>query len=342
MRFGVSIVQPGDTLDEVRQVAELAEEVGLDLIGVPDTHTICREAYVAAAMVAGVTRRALVGPMVTNPVTRHPTVTASAALGLHELSGERAFVGMGAGESSVANAGLAPATAAELEQAVVAIRAEMRSLQANHRGGGAEPLPPLIVAARGPKTIAAAARCADIVVLDLGKDPELVGAAIDLAQGERRASPLADEPMEVWVLGKGFVSDDPEVGRTAVGAIMAASAVGLQTALDFKQVPERLRGPLRELRERYEYARHAATRDGVGANADLLGPLGLEDFVYERFALIGTGAEVAEQLRVLEEVGVSGVTFTGAVADKRELIRRLGTEVRPALAAYPVSERGTR
>jgi 5,10-methylenetetrahydromethanopterin reductase len=339
MKLGVSIGQPGDLLAEIREIAVLADGVGLDLVGVPDTHTICREVYVSGAVVAQATSRALIGPMVTNPVTRHPSVTASAALALNELSGGRAFVGVGAGESSVANAGLEPAGTAQLEAAVEELRAGMRELGERYRGRPAgAPLPPLFVAARGPRTIAAAARCADVVLLDLGKDPELVGSAVELARRERADSARADEPFEVWILGKGYVSDDPQKAHAAVGAIMAASAVGLQSAFDFKQVPKPLRGRLRDFRERYQYSRHAAARDAAGGNAELLASSGLEDFVYERFALIGSSAEVAAQLRALERVGVAGVTFTGAVPDKRELITRLGREVAPTLNPAPTSD----
>ena len=55
------------------------EEAGFDFIGVPDTQaSIYRDLSVAMTAAVLNTRRAQIASMVTNPVTRHPAVTANA------------------------------------------------------------------------------------------------------------------------------------------------------------------------------------------------------------------------------------------------------------------------
>ncbi len=60
-------------------------------------------------LVATVTERIEIGTGVTNPVSRDPAVTASAALGLQVASGGRVVVGIGRGDSSMAKIGRRPA-----------------------------------------------------------------------------------------------------------------------------------------------------------------------------------------------------------------------------------------
>src|SRR5699024_4310504 len=88
-----------------------------------------------------------------------------------------------------------------------------------------------------------------------------------------------------------------------------------------------LEAPLREFHTRYAFSQHASTASSRTANVELLDELGLTDFIYDRFALIGSGARVREQLLALERIGIDGISFTGAVQDKATFIDRMGAEV---------------
>ena len=57
--------------------ARLAEAVGFALVGVADSQSVFREMYTTMALCAQATQRVLIGPTVTNPITRHPAVAAS-------------------------------------------------------------------------------------------------------------------------------------------------------------------------------------------------------------------------------------------------------------------------
>ena len=75
MRFGVTIV-PHD-LKETAVSARLAEDLGFDYIGIPDSQSLWRELYLSLSVVANATSRVRIGPTVTNALTRHPAVAAS-------------------------------------------------------------------------------------------------------------------------------------------------------------------------------------------------------------------------------------------------------------------------
>jgi len=63
---------------------------------------------------------------VTNPFTRHPAVTASAALTLQVETGGRAVLDVGRGDSALTQIGRRPVSARELEEALVILQAYLR------------------------------------------------------------------------------------------------------------------------------------------------------------------------------------------------------------------------
>src|SRR5947207_5411203 len=103
-------------------LAQLAEELGYSCVWVGDSQMIWREAYVMLGALAQATSRIGLATGVTNPVTRDPAVVAAALETLQELSGGRARLGIGLGDSSVETLGWRPARLADLERAVRDIR----------------------------------------------------------------------------------------------------------------------------------------------------------------------------------------------------------------------------
>ena len=81
----------------VVEVAAEAERLGFARCWLYDEGLATRDVHVTAAAVAAGTERILVGPGITNPYTRHPATTAMAIATLDEMSGGRAFAGIGAG-----------------------------------------------------------------------------------------------------------------------------------------------------------------------------------------------------------------------------------------------------
>jgi 5,10-methylenetetrahydromethanopterin reductase len=88
---------PGVPLAAMVELAREAERLGYDRCWVSDQGLDCRDVFVTLAAVADKTRSLRLGTGITHPYTRHPAVTAAAILSLDELSGGRAFLGIGAG-----------------------------------------------------------------------------------------------------------------------------------------------------------------------------------------------------------------------------------------------------
>src|SRR3569832_2928648 len=96
--------------------AAAAEKAGFDGFGVVDSQNLAGDCYVALAMAAAAASRIKLGTAVTNPLTRHAAVTASAIATVQAESGGRAVLGIGRGDSALAHLGLAPAPVAVFER----------------------------------------------------------------------------------------------------------------------------------------------------------------------------------------------------------------------------------
>ncbi len=90
-------LMPDGPAGQVAELARLAEDRGAARCLVYDEGLHTRDVYVTLGAVAAATTRMPIGPGITNPFVRHPGATASAIATLDELSGGRAFLGLGAG-----------------------------------------------------------------------------------------------------------------------------------------------------------------------------------------------------------------------------------------------------
>src|SRR5262249_51571633 len=108
LTFGL-MIRPGHfPLPHVLATIKVAEAVGFAHVWFGDSHLIWHEVapYLTAAAMS--TTRMRVGPLVSNPVTRHPTVVASMLATVAELFDGRAALGLGRGDSAVRTLGLSP------------------------------------------------------------------------------------------------------------------------------------------------------------------------------------------------------------------------------------------
>lgn len=83
-------------------LAQNAERWGYDSLWVSD-EGLGRDVYVTLTAMAAATERLRLGPGITNLYTRHVATTAAAVATLHEYSGGRAFLGLGAGGRQVSD-----------------------------------------------------------------------------------------------------------------------------------------------------------------------------------------------------------------------------------------------
>jgi 5,10-methylenetetrahydromethanopterin reductase len=167
------------------ELARWAEDHGFDGLLVADSQNLNADVWIELALAGAATERLHLGPGVTNPVTRHPAVTASAAATLQAETGGRAVLGLGRGDTALTQIGRRPVPVHELEEAVVAIQ--------GYLGGGigwiasdGQPKVPVMVAATGPHVIEAAARHADRIDFSVGADAERLRSAVETARGAGR------------------------------------------------------------------------------------------------------------------------------------------------------------
>jgi 5,10-methylenetetrahydromethanopterin reductase len=90
----------------------------------------------ALALAAAQTSRITLGTAVTNVVTRHPSVIASATRTLLELAPKRFVLGLGVGWSSAGMVGLPTTKHSEFTQAVKDIRTLLQGEKVQFNGVG--------------------------------------------------------------------------------------------------------------------------------------------------------------------------------------------------------------
>ena len=92
-------VMPHGSVERAVELARLAEGLGYERCWVYDEGLAASDVYVAMTAIALSTESLTIGPGITNPYTRHAGATAGAIASLDEVSGGRAFLGIGAGGS---------------------------------------------------------------------------------------------------------------------------------------------------------------------------------------------------------------------------------------------------
>jgi alkanesulfonate monooxygenase SsuD/methylene tetrahydromethanopterin reductase-like flavin-dependent oxidoreductase (luciferase family) len=182
------------SLADVTALARAAEAAGADWLGLPDAFW-WRDTWILAAEAARVTQHLAVGPIVTNPYTRHPFVTLAAIATLQDLAGPRVIIGVGAGGSEVG--GAAKISRADAPERTVELAALIRRVAAGRpldeeSGRGLEvPLAPtrVIVGGRGARMLRAAGEAADEALLWAVPRSELARTVDMVHQGSARRTP---------------------------------------------------------------------------------------------------------------------------------------------------------
>ncbi len=329
MKFGVAI-WPSD-LGETAQLARMAEANGFDYIGIPESQSLANELYVSLSVVAQATTKAQLGPTVTNPLTRHPAVTASAIASINGLSGGRAFLGIGTGDSAVLNLGLRPAKHAQMREYIEALRTVLTGQPYEYQGRqihvkwSQTPIP-LMISAEGPRTLALGGEIADIVMVHTGLSTEVLKESIArIREGEANSGKPAGTT-QVWAFAKCNIADDRDEAVDAIKMALAASGHhAFRFTLEGKQVPEELREQIAILQREYVPVEHEQL--GRTRNAVLSDELGLTDYLADRFAVVGTPDECREKVRAIEASGVDMLLVLAVGHQPGQIIRRFGQEI---------------
>jgi 5,10-methylenetetrahydromethanopterin reductase len=226
MSVGLITHLDNPSLADVAALARAAEAAGADWLGVPDAFW-WRDTWILAAEAARATQRLAVGPVVTNPYTRHPFVTLAAIATLQDLAGPRVILGVGAGGSEVA--GAANVSRADAPERTVELAGLIRRVSAGQpldqeSGRTLEvPLAPtrVLVAGRGARMLRAAGQVADDALLWAVPVSEL-SRTVDLVyQGSARRRPELPGVNIIWApLVERGKATDALVRRAAAYAVL--------------------------------------------------------------------------------------------------------------------------
>jgi alkanesulfonate monooxygenase SsuD/methylene tetrahydromethanopterin reductase-like flavin-dependent oxidoreductase (luciferase family) len=306
---------PGDPAVSLT-LARAAEDAGVSVFGVADSPQLFGAMYPVVQHVLAGTSQMRVGPMVTNPVTQHPSVHAASLAALTSLYPGRVIAAFGTGDSAVRSVGLSAASPAQLASGMQQV--------ATRLDGAA----PLWAAVSGPRAAAAVPAAASAVLLGGGLDAgrlEHLGGLADQAAGCR---------LERWAFLVGYLvpgSEDVTATRQAAAvSVVSVSRHGMTRDPSAAGAPAALVPGLKAIYSRYDVCGHGRP---AGVNARLLADWPAEaDYLFDRFAAVGTAADVSPRLRrVARRAGLAGFILSCTVPDPLVHIRLLGEELQTRL-----------
>lgn len=306
-------ITPGMAVAEAVELARVVEQAGFDRLGVSDV-ALQPDVFVVMAACAASTERVLIGPMVTNPYTRHPAQLAAAMATIHELSSGRAFLGIGTGAGLEPLGITYPRPALTLREALVVIRSLFAGERVSFCGetvtveGAALLRPPatpipVSVGTRSRQVMGVAGELADIALVGARYLSPTLAATYRswLAEGAARAG---RDPSTIEVAPRMTlcVSHDGALAKRSVKRYVA-HYLGLVRPDDLHVDDERL--------ERIAGALQHAR--GWYFDHDRYDPPELDELVtdemVERFAIAGTPDECIAHVERLAAMGFTSVSM---------------------------------
>jgi 5,10-methylenetetrahydromethanopterin reductase len=310
-------IYPSERPADIIASAKLADRMGYSALWVLDSHLLFHEVHTLLGALAVSTARIRLGTAVTNPLTRHPTVTAAAFSTLAVLSGGRASLGISVGDSALKSMNLAPARMSVLEQTVAICRALLAGEPVSLEGGSTAQLHhvgpgvPIYVAATGPRMLELAGRIADGVILMNGIDPELIRKAVGIVRASEQRSNRQEGCAKIAVWAACHPS--PHAVKFNVARAILRNIPG--------ETDDRTRQVAETVRRAYDFRQHGS------AEADFARLI--PDDIVTRFAFSGGYAEIARQVEALEPCGIDEVVLAIPVAPmivpRDSIVRELGS-----------------
>jgi alkanesulfonate monooxygenase SsuD/methylene tetrahydromethanopterin reductase-like flavin-dependent oxidoreductase (luciferase family) len=166
------------------------------------------------------------------------------------------------------------------------------------------------MAASGPRGADAAGRVATDLMLGTGLDIGALRTLRDRARAARAAAGVPT-PLRTWVVVDTYLAPDADAAEKARIEMRPRAngfaRLAFASTFENKAVPEKWHDVLRERLASYDFSSHAVS--GATPNAGLFEDVPeLQDYLVDRFLLIGTGDECARRLgHLAAEAELDGV-----------------------------------
>ena len=327
-----------------------AETLGWDAALQPDSQLRRRDTYVLLAMAARATERIVLGPLLANPVNRHPSVTASSIATIDELAPGRTLLGWGVGDTAVRLAGLRPARVKELEDSTRLMRALLDGKEIEVGAARPARLPhhrpvPIWIAAGGPRTLRMAGGVADGVFIRVGTHQANIARSVEAIRAGAEEAGRDPASVRVGAIFHTVLVDDP-ARALLMGKSMAAGYYEYSPALfeapGFAWTgadPERLKHDTPVWPDFH----HAADLEASGRVVDFL-----PEAAADAFSLHGRPEDIVAQLVAV--LGGAPVAFDHVVLHpipdprfpvdrERDFTARVAREILPHVRARLKAER---
>lgn len=304
MDFGI-VLQCNPPASRVVELAVAAENRGFSHVWTFDSHVLWQEPYVIYSQILAATRNVVVGPMVTNPLTRDNTVNASTFATLNTMFGNRTVCGIGRGDSAVRVISGNPCSVAELRAAVHTIK-ELGNGRSTEINGSSVQFPwarrsrlDVYGAGYGPKVLDLIGQSTDGVILQLA-DPTIVEWMVTRVKTAAVAAGRDPSDVKVIVAAPAYVGADLAHQRDQCrwfGGMVGNHVADLvhRYGGDGTGVPRALTDYI-EHRSGYDYNEH-----GKAGNTHTEF---VPDDIVDRFCLLGPPDHHLARLRELRGLGI--------------------------------------
>ncbi len=333
-------VPPCKPATETAKFIKECEEAGFAGVGLLDSQLLERDVFVSMAVAIQATSKIRIASAVTNPVTRHVSVLASAIKSVAELAPGRTEFWIGRGYSSVQTIGIKPASVKQMRESVLTLKRLLAGEEVNFDGSisrmrhGDADVPPIYISATGPRAIEVAGEVADGALLQIGLHPKAVELARQhLEVGAKRAGRNPDD-VELILTATTIIHDDQQEAREIARPLCVQRLMEEYHAKWLRATDMEI-GELnipKELWDLYPDVVHAEDWEKAKRLCAFLPNDMLAD-ICDTIGFIGTPEYCAEQIKKAERAGIDHLyLMTGATYEfaHREL-QAFRDEIFPAL-----------
>ena len=331
MDIGV-VLQTTPPSARVVDLGTKAETYGFTHVWTFDSHILWQEPFPIYTQILANTRKVIVGSMVTNPVTRDWTVTASVFATLNEMFGNRTVIGIGRGDSAVRVINGKPTTLATLRESVNVIRELVNGRPAEYRGSkirfpwASRSRAEVWVAGYGPKVLKLIGEVGDGFILQLA-DPHITEWTIGAVRTAAEEAGRDPDDVMICVAAPAYVTDDVAHARDQCrwfGGMVGNHVADIVARYgETSAVPRELTDYIKG-REGYDYNEH-----GQAGNVHTEF---VPDEIIDRFCILGPVEEHVRRLEELKSLGVHQFAVYLQHDAKDETLQAYGEKVIPAIA----------